>query len=188
MISWSPTGQLTKNFRNSSQGLPHKLFLSCLEVCVVCLQATSQLWPVWPTWDDGEGLVASSFCVLLWMCFVSPKNHSFLETDDKNHPVRWRLVEPIQLRLAVWSSVLRRFSRVGIFWPWQKPSANPGVEKFVANFSSGLRVNIFQNRRKSTRRACSTGAGRCAKFDTSCIRWIRPLLEVNGRRFLRAWD
>ena len=64
----------------------------------------------------------------------------------------------------------------------------PGVRKFVANFSSELRVNIFQNRRKPSRRACSTGAGRCAKFDTSCIRWIRPLLEVNGRRFLRAWD
>lgn len=100
---------------------------------------------------------------------------------SKNHPVRWRLVElvePIQLRLAVWSAFLRRFSRVGIFLPWQKPSANPGVEKFVANFSSGLRVNIFQNRRKSTRRDCCTGAGRCAKFDTSRIPLIRPLLEV----------
>ena len=38
------------------------------------------------------------------------------------------------------------FSRVGIFLPWQKPSdLPPGVEKYVDNFWSGLRVNIFQN-------------------------------------------
>ena len=98
MISWSPTGQLTcsptclaswkidSNLVHSLNldkakthlafewqsrippTLPNPFFWSCLEVCVVCLQATSQLWPVWPTWGDGEGLVVTSFRVLLWKC------------------------------------------------------------------------------------------------------------------------
>ena len=136
-------------------------FLSCLEVCVVCLQATSQLWPVWPTCGDGQGLGVTSFRVLLWKC-VRFKRSSCPLTTGWTYPIEaGRLIVGFAL-----------FFENGLYFGLGKNlRQTPGVRKFVANFSSELRVNIFQNRRKPSRRACSTGAGRCAKFDTSCIRW-----------------